>query len=151
MEIELEISNEPGIPVEDGLVRRAAESAARLSGRDFSKKGRVAVSLAWIDEAEIRRLNREYRRNDSVTDILSFAEFGSTEDFDRAAGEVFLGEMVLCYNFIKEYAEGKGTADAVSKEIANVVAHGLLHLLGYEHGKEMFSVQDEVVGGIFKD
>lgn len=149
MEMELEISNGPGVPAEDRLVRKAAESAARLSGRDFSRKGKVTVSLAWIGEAEIRRLNREYRRNDSVTDILSFAEFESTDDFDRAAGEVFLGEIVLCYNFIKEYAEGKGTADAVPKEIANVVAHGLLHLLGYEHGKEMFSIQDEVVGGIF--
>jgi len=147
----LEINNQADSPIEDSLLDRAVSLALDFSGLDFSDKGSLTISLAWISEEEIRKLNAEYRNNDSVTDVLSFPEFSGKEDFDKAKGELFLGEIVLCYNCIKEYAEKNDYPEAVKREIANVTAHGVLHLLGFDHGQEMFSIQERVTGEIFKN
>jgi probable rRNA maturation factor len=55
---------------------------------------------------------------------------------------LFLGELILCYDDIRQYADKEGVK--VKKELAKVISHGILHLLGFEHGERMFSLQKEV-------
>lgn len=108
----------------------------------------IFVSLALVAPAEIHRLNKEYRKYDSVTDVLSFAEYKSAKALKKAVdnppdGGVFLGELILCYTDIREYA--RKNKIGLKKELANVVSHGVLHLLGMKHGKKMFSIQNKVL------
>jgi len=151
MNLKLEINNRTEAPVKNLFVEKAMLHALDLSGFDFSGKKEIALSFAWVSEDEIRRLNRDYRKKDSVTDILSFPEFSNKEEIDSVSGDMFLGELILCYNYIKEYAEERKFPDAVGRELAGVIAHGVLHLLGFKHGARMFGVQEEVVRSIYND
>ncbi len=83
-----------------------------------------------------------------MTDILSFASYKNIKEIKKAeenppAGGVFLGELILCYDDIKDYAKKNGLN--FKEELARTVSHGILHLLGFHHGKKMFSLQDKIV------
>ena len=75
---------------------------------------------------------------------MSFAEYKNLaaiqEDKHR---DIFLGELILCYNNIDVYAKKRGIK--TEEEIVNVFSHGVLHLLGMRHGKKMFNIQKKVV------
>lgn len=108
----------------------------------FQKK-ELVISIAAVDEKEIRALNRIYRKKDLATDILSFSEYKSEKELTAIVEKnIFLGELVLCYNNIKEYSK-KNEID-IKEELAEVVSHGVLHLLGFKHGKRMLSIQKEI-------
>jgi rRNA maturation RNase YbeY len=56
--------------------------------------------------------------------------------------KIFLGEVILCYTFIEQFAKENNAQ--IDKEFFTVYAHGILHLLGFEHDQKMFSIQDAV-------
>ena len=55
---------------------------------------------------------------------------------------VVLGQLFLCYDYIKRAAEEDGVS--LEREMAYVLSHGVLHLLGYDHTEEMFAIQDTI-------
>lgn len=131
---------------DDFFVRVAEKTFAEL-GLDFLKDSNVSISLALVSPEEIRNLNKEYRKYDSVTDILSFAEYENMEEVERNSREnsnqeLFLGELILCYDDIMKYTQDEGIK--FERELAKVVSHGILHLLGFSHGEGMFSLQEKV-------
>lgn len=150
MKLKVEINNLSTCRVGKDFFIRTIEESLAQSGYDFlrakpaSPAGRnVLVSVALVTPEEIRKLNKKYRQMNAVTDVLSFAEYTSRASLEKAGDkEVFLGELILCYNDIKEYA--KLNKKNVQLELATVVSHGLFHLLGFSHGKKMFSLQDAV-------
>jgi len=157
MKINLEINNTTESPIEEGFFEAIAEKTFAELKYDFlnpSTDGReVGISIAFIAPAEIRKINKEYRKYDSVTDILSFPEYENVGQIEKAATtklgeELFLGELILCYDDIKEYTQ-KEKID-LEKEIAEVVSHGILHLLGFEHGEKMFALQKLVADKLIK-
>lgn len=75
------------------------------------------VSVALVGDKTIRRLNKKYRRQDKVTDVLSFADQGS-----------FLGEIVIDYQQIRRQARASGNSS--KQELIFILIHGTLHLLG---------------------
>jgi probable rRNA maturation factor len=113
------------------------------------------VGVAFVGERRIRRLNREHRGIDSVTDVLSFPleeagewdeEGGADEDPARDASETdeeyeaagdengpprLLGDVVVCVRQAARQAAGDG--NPLSFELAVLLVHGLLHLLGWDH------------------
>ena len=104
------------------------------------------VGLLLVASEEIRQFNRDYRGKDSATDVLSFPQL-ELEPFDRPAyrealeenrdpgtGEVVLGDIVLSVEKAMEQAEEYG--HSVRRELGFLMAHGLLHLLGYDHEKD---------------
>lgn len=118
------------------------------SGLNFLARKNITLSIALVSTREIKRLNKTYRKINAVTDVLSFAEFKSAAAIKKAVDKsmdtaVFLGELVLCYTDIKEYACKNKIG--LQKELANVVSHGVLHLLGMKHGKKMFAIQNKVI------
>lgn len=148
MKINLEINNMTDSPVEAGFFEAVVKRTFVEINYIFLENTEVEISVALVAEDEMQKLNKEYRKNDSVTDILSFPEFRSKEELENRIekkndAEVFLGELILCYNDIKEYAEKKGLK--LENELANTVSHGILHLLGFEHGDEMFKIQQAVI------
>ena len=152
MPIRLQVNNTTSSPVGDDFFQKVAERTLAEAGFDFSKNNKeIFISLALVAPEEIRRLNKEYRKYDSVTDVLSFAEYKSAAAIKKAVDNskdiaVFLGELILCYTDIREYA--RKNKIGLQKELANVVSHGVLHLLGMQHGKKMFAIQDRVLHNI---
>lgn len=144
MRLDIEVNNKTQSPVADGFFAAVARKTLEEAGYGFLREKNISISVALVSEEEMRKLNREHRQKDSVTDILSFFEYGSAEEIGKVAEEdVFLGELVLCYDDIRKYALEQGTG--LPEELADVFSHGVLHLLGFAHGDKMFGLQDKVV------
>ena len=97
----------------------------------------VDVEIVLADSASSRELNRLYRGRDEPTDVLSFAA-SEGEAFLEAPGEApSLGEIVICVAVAEaqvEQARSRGETERnVEAEIAHLLVHGLLHLLGHDH------------------
>jgi probable rRNA maturation factor len=128
LEIEVLVQEGPGyapLPAPALGVERPARAALEAAG---VRDGHLAIVL--VDEAEIRRLNREHRDTDRPTDVLSFP----VDAAEPSAGPRELGDVIVCRVH---------TAD-----LAEAVVHGVLHLCGYDHetdAGEMLALQDEVM------
>ncbi len=104
----------------------------------------LSVEVIVTDEEEIRRLNREFRKIDKVTDVLSFPSMddvkGSVLRADEHAEELdeenrlFLGSIVICKTRAEEQAEEYG--HSFLRELCYLTVHGILHCLGYDHETE---------------
>lgn len=108
-----------------------------------------SVSLSFTSEDEIRALNEQYRDMDEPTDVLSFPLFEEGGLFVPPIGweEVPLGDVVVAPAFVRREADEAGRP--FERELAVVVFHGVLHLLGYDHDtddrrEEMWRAQDAI-------
>ncbi len=106
------------------------------------------VSILLVEPAAIRRLNRQYRGRDSVTDVLAFPIDEDPAD-DLAGVPRMLGDVVVCLEQARAQAEELGHSRA--EELTTLLAHGTLHLLGYDHEDatddgRMSARQDELLG-----
>ncbi|MDP1884790.1 MAG: rRNA maturation RNase YbeY [Candidatus Moranbacteria bacterium] len=144
MPIDVEVNNKTKSPIADGFFAAVAEEAIGKTGYAFLREKNISISVALVSEEEMQALNKKHRHKDSVTDILSFFEYENIGEIENVAeNDLFLGELILCYDDIHKYAQKQGIG--LQKELANVTAHGVLHLLGFSHGEEMFGIQDKVV------
>ena len=103
----------------------------------------VQVNLLLTMNDEIHEMNRDFRNIDRATDVLSFpmvdfpapADYSVLEDddscFDPESGELLLGDIMISIPKAVEQAEAYG--HSVKREYAFLVAHSMLHLLGYDH------------------
>src|ERR1700736_5232958 len=107
-----------GVPVDRALMRRVARAVLEGEGHEDAE-----VSLAFVDNATIHRLNQRYLQHDEPTDVLSFPL--SEANARRLAGELVIGAEVA-----RAQAEGRG--HDVQAELALYVIHGLLHLCGHD-------------------
>ncbi len=111
-----------------------------------SEGGGGEISVLLVGPGAIRRLNREHRGRDTVTDVLAFP---IDDDPDELPGVPrMLGDVVVCLEQARTQAVELGHSPA--EELATLLAHGTLHLLGYDHEAEtdegrMFTRQDELV------
>lgn len=104
---------------------------------------KIILSLAVVDSKEISRLNNELRAKNKATDVLSIGDYSDNKNIEKEEREdIFLGEIILGFDFIKESANIDNVK--VDHELGYVFSHGILHLLGYKHGKKMFSIQEKV-------
>lgn len=144
MQLNLEINNITQSPVKDAFLLSVMNGTFQELKYEFSDDKKISISLALVKPQEIRKLNKTYRQHDSVTDVLSFPEYKNIKEIKTVGDkELFLGELILCYDDIRQYAK-KEKMD-LEKELANVVSHGILHLLGFEHGKKMFLIQEKSI------
>jgi probable rRNA maturation factor len=121
------------------VVARTLEAVALPA---FAEK-RIVLNAVAVSAEKIRELNRTYRDHDKVTDILSFGEYSDAAAIVAdPAGEVFIGELFFCPEFIRSAALEDGVS--LEKEMAYIFSHGVLHLLGYDHTEEMFAIQDRI-------
>ena len=103
-----------------------------LSIANFGKASEVSLTLT--DDANIRRLNADYREKDEATDVLSFALQEGMEMPLPPGMPVPLGDIIVSWETIQRQASEHGV-DALA-ELAWAVSHGTLHLLGYDHQTE---------------
>lgn len=108
------------------------------------------LSVILCGPVTIRKINREYRGIDRVTDVISFALLDEEDDYsfdDR----VELGDIFINRKKVHEQAEEYG--HSLKREFLFLFVHGLLHLFGYDHmneeeEKRMFALQKKIIGDL---
>jgi len=131
------------------LRRRPLSTLARrvLAAEDVS--GLVELSIAVTDDETVRELNRRYRHENAATDVLSFS-LEEPSGFPAArSGPRPLGEVVISYPTARRQAEAAG--HGIEAELAHLLVHGILHLLGYDHespreAREMRAREEALLG-----
>lgn len=113
----IEVNNLTTSPIDEKFLKGVAKKV--LEGEN---KKRADLSIALVGEGRIKELNQKYRGKNKVTDVLSFA-----------GKEIGLGEIVICLREVKKNA--KILNSTFEKELVQVLIHGILHLLGYNHEK----------------
>jgi probable rRNA maturation factor len=89
------------------------------------------LSVVFTGDAAIRELNRTYRDTDAATDVLSFSQ-AEGEAFAVPDGETpHLGDVIISLETARRQADEHGLA--LQDEVAHLLVHGILHLLGYDH------------------
>lgn len=119
--------------------------------KHLSLKFDPIVSVTFVDNAFIHKINKEYRHIDRPTDVISFAFLDNEEDKDvqlHGQGIVCLGDIYISVDKAIEQANSYG--HSLERELCFLFVHGLLHLLGYDHmtpedEKKMFDLQDEIL------
>lgn len=148
-----------GVGLRKFTVKRVLEHALDYLGQPTAD---LEMSLSVVSQQEIRRLNKQFRNVDSVTDVLSFPTFDNgravidknscpTDAFNYATGKVNLGDVIICLDRAKQQAREYG--HSVKREFAFLALHGLLHLLGYDHidsadEQQMTAVQERVLSDL---
>jgi probable rRNA maturation factor len=100
----------------------------RWLARIAPPRTRGLVNVALVSDARVRALNREYRRRDYATDVLSFP---AGSDSIASGRPTFIGDIVIARGVARRQARSAGHAEAT--ELRVLALHGLLHLLGYDH------------------
>jgi probable rRNA maturation factor len=117
--------------VDEDWLRRIAQTVLKAEGVDSPYE----VSLVFTDSETVRQLNRDYRGVDEPTDVLAFYMLPQKEADSSFAlppdGVIRLGEVIVSYHQAVEQARKQGHSP--EKELALLVIHGILHLLGYDH------------------
>ena len=118
------------------LIRRCC--AASLAEERF--QGSAEVSVSFLDNAQIRQLNAEFRNIDSATDVLSFP-LGQDGVYDTNpdTGAKLLGDIVISLERADEQAKVFG--HSLRREIGFLTVHSMFHLLGYDHEEGLESVR----------
>ena len=116
------------------LIRKVIRTALAAEGVDFP----CEVDVLLTNDANIHRINLDMRQVDRATDVLSFPEFErrpgelpTGEDADPGTGLVPLGDMVISMEHAAAQAKEYGHSNR--RELAYLVTHSVLHLLGYDH------------------
>jgi probable rRNA maturation factor len=128
-------------------LQKTAEELYSAVWPQWEKYHTVQISLQFLDEAEMARMNREYRDVDAPTDVLTFPLFEKDGVFTPDSGvyPLLLGDILLCSSFICRNASEHKVSEI--SELALVIFHGMLHLLAWDHDTpesqaRMWSVQE---------
>ena len=144
----------PGISDEKrAFIRKVIRTALAAEGVTFP----CEIDVLLTHDAGIHQINLDMRQVDRATDVLSFPEFDLTpgqlpgeEDADPGTGLVPLGDMVISMEHVAAQAREYGHSNR--RELAYLVVHSVLHLLGYDHldegpQKEQMRAREEAILG----
>ena len=118
----IEINNLTGGQVDEEFLKKIAEKVLKEENEEKKE-----LSIALVGQGRMRELNKKYRRKNRVTDVLTSGQ-NSKFKFNQA-----LGEIVICLREVKKNA--KRYSSTFERELARVLIHGILHLLGHDHEK----------------
>jgi probable rRNA maturation factor len=135
--ISIEIESDQSFPA--GLLERAARAVLDLSGVPDAD-----LSVVLTGDSQVQTLNRDFLGMDAPTDVLSFP----ADESDPETGRRYLGDVILSLARATEQAGERG--HTVEAEVQLLVVHGILHLLGHDHGgvedrSRMWAVQAEAL------
>lgn len=94
----------------------------------------ISFDFLYCDSVKTHEINREYRQKDYPADIITFAIFADSEEKFVFDGEINLGEVIIALDKVIEEATKKGVTKEY--ELAFLISHGILHLLGFDHQTE---------------
>ncbi len=117
------------------------------------KKKKKKIGVRFVSEQEIRSLNKMYRNKNAPTDVLSF-ETEPAVGMAKKEAEKSLGDLVVCPTFATK--EAKRRSIPLQEELIRLLAHGTLHLAGFDHQTDaeehkMFRLQEECVQKVLNE
>ena len=113
----------------------------------------LEVNISYVSRNKIKQINNQFRNNDKETDVLSFPtllEAGIENeqlivdklnkeqfpfDINNESGHIFIGDICICTSVVRKQAKSFG--NSIEREFAYMAVHGLLHLLGFDHMKDV--------------
>jgi probable rRNA maturation factor len=113
----VEVNNLTTTSVDKKFLEEVGQKVLEKEGKEGKD-----LSIALVGQKKIRELNKNYRKKDKATDVLSF-------EYDS------LGEIIICPEVVRKNA--KEFNSTFKKELTRVLIHGILHLLGYDHNKNI--------------
>jgi len=131
----------------------ALRSKITLVNKAITKRldlpSRFNYSIILVDSETIQQINRDYRKMDKPTDVISFAYNDTIEKFEDFSDEI--GDIFINLDYVSKQADEYGHSTA--REYLFLITHGVLHLLGYDHQnpdeeKIMFDLQKEILNDI---
>ncbi|BAQ11411.1 metal-dependent hydrolase [Bacillus sp. OxB-1] len=147
--LELFFEDETGMvdPEMEELIRNLLNHAAEAE----QLEGSPEVSITFVTDSEIQKINAEYRGKDVPTDVISFALEEMSEGEVAIVGEnlpTVLGDIIISVETAQNQAAEYG--HEFNRELGFLALHGFLHLLGYDHMTEeeekvMFGKQKEIL------
>jgi len=158
VEIETEITEGRGAELDfEAVLEKVATAVLDHEGCPYE----ASVNLLITDDKAIQEINMEQRGLDKSTDVLSFpahqyevpADFADVENhvaecFDPESGELLIGDIVISIDHL--ICQAKNYGHTTYRELAFLIAHSMLHLIGYDHMVEdeekiMFGKQEEIL------
>jgi len=120
------LANEQDLPVDKD--RLSAIASHTLDAEDVDDSAELSILL--VSAAHMRRLNKHFAGDDYATDVLAFPMMDDEDDDGEETGPL-LGDVVVCPQVALRNADRIG--HSLNDEVAVLVVHGTLHLLGYDH------------------
>jgi probable rRNA maturation factor len=121
MRLQVEVFKAIRVPVPPAFLRGLLQQAARVPEVEARlPAGSASMAIRLTTDDELRRLNRDFARHDSVTDVLSFA-----------GADAHLGDLAISWPMVQRQAQEFGESEEI--ELGLLSVHGLLHLLGWDH------------------
>ena len=118
------------------------------------EKSKLCITVILTTPGKIRQVNKEYRKIDKATDVLSFPMFTKDELDEMIKKQQFenedmLGDIIISIDKVKEQAIEYG--HSFERELSYMVVHGFYHLMGYDHieeedKKEMRAKEEKILG-----
>lgn len=111
------------------------------------RKKRLILELVWVNDHEIKKLNKQYRAKNKPTDVLSFSYVNQIDP--KSHEDQLFGQVVISVDTLRKQAKMQGHAYKTEAEVLFV--HGVLHILGFDHErptdlKKMLSAERTILG-----
>jgi len=144
--VSIDINNESGVDVDSHAIASVARHALSALGVNAMAE----LSVLIVDVPAMATLHKQWMDLDGPTDVMAFPmdTLDAKPGMDAEPGPALLGDVILCPQVAAEQAKAAGHSTAA--ELYLLTTHGLLHLLGYDHGdataeREMFELQARLV------
>jgi probable rRNA maturation factor len=126
--------------IDPAVLERAADAALQCAGASSDCDLTVVIS----SDEQLQELNRQYLGIDAPTDVLSF----QADELDPETGRRYLGDVII--SFPRAQAQAEAAGHAALDELQLLAVHGVLHLLGHDHGapaekEEMWALQAQAL------
>ena len=155
---EWELDERKIISVARKFTKLLIDKCSKLRGSDFCLYGYdykcISYDILFCDSEKTHELNRDYRSKDKPADIITFAVFADDENRFIFDDEINLGEIIIATDKVEENAIEKKVSR--EHELYFLIAHGILHLLGFDHQTEeeyklVVNLQNEVLKEVFDE
>lgn len=91
----------------------------------------IELSISLVSDAEMKKINFNFRQKNKVTNVLSFP---AQESFSGKAEYVFLGDIIIAFDYIKK--ESLAQNKTFENHLTHLILHSILHLIGFDHEDE---------------
>ncbi|WP_338970705.1 rRNA maturation RNase YbeY [Spiroplasma endosymbiont of Labia minor] len=111
-------------------------------------KNEITISILFVTQKYAKKINEKYRNKDYIPDVISFPT-NIPEEIMKDIAEYDIGDIMICKEVAEDKSKRYGTT--LDDEMAFLIIHGLLHLLGYDHENDleeqekMFKLQNEIL------
>jgi probable rRNA maturation factor len=141
MRTSIEINNLTQKKIDPDWVKKIVRKTAKLSEADFDL---LELSVVFLNEPEMKKINRTYKGKKKSTDVLSFRlDSGYNKKEGRGKQNYIGGEIILCPAVIAKNARENKVS--FERELGFVLSHGALHVFGWKHSAKMYNLQDKAI------